>query len=149
MPPILIDTSVLVYTFDQNEPARQEQAIYLLRRLEETATGRLSVQCLAEFCSVALRRLNPPMSPADTLIQVERFQRIFPAFNLTPMIILEAMRGVRDHQLSYYDAQIWATARLNQVPIIFSEDFHPGTLDGVRIVNPFAGDFPLETWLPV
>ena len=30
------------------------------------------------------------------------------------MIVLEALRGVRDHQISYYDAQIWASARLNR-----------------------------------
>ena len=40
------------------------------------------------------------------------------------MVMLEALREVRDHQLSYYDAQIWAAARLNQVPVIFSEDFN-------------------------
>jgi predicted nucleic acid-binding protein len=64
------------------------------------------------------------------------------------MIVLEAGRGVRDHQLSYYDSQIWAIARLNQVPTIFSEDFSDGAvLEGVRFVNPFSPDFRLETWL--
>ncbi len=33
---------------------------------------------------------------------------------------------------SYFDAQIWATARLNQVPTIFTEDFTNGRrLEGV------------------
>ena len=35
----------------------------------------------------------------------------------------KAARGVRDHALAYYNAQIWAAARLNQVPLVFSEDF--------------------------
>lgn len=146
MPPILIDTNVLVYLFDQNEPERQERAVEVFRKLEEFGNGRLSVQCLSEFCSVAMRRLKPPLSPTDTLSQVEYFQQIFPVFNLTPMIVLEAVRGVRDYQLSYYDAQIWACARLNQVPIIFSEDFHHGILEGVNIVNPFAQDFVVHSW---
>lgn len=64
------------------------------------------------------------------------------------MVVLEALRGVRDHGLSYYDAQVWATARLNQVPVIFSKDFDSGrVLEGVRFVNPFAPDFDLTTWL--
>lgn len=146
MPPVLIDTNILIYTFDQNDPSRQERAIQVLRMLEESANGRLSVQCLAEFCAVAMRRLQPPMSPEDTLTQVERFQRIFPVYYLTPMIVLEALRGVRDHQLSYYDAQIWASARLNQTPVVFSEDFNPGSLEGVRFVNPFLLDFDLDLW---
>jgi predicted nucleic acid-binding protein len=50
VPPVLIETNVLVYTFDQNDPPRQERAIQVLRALEESASGRLSVQCLAEFC---------------------------------------------------------------------------------------------------
>jgi len=148
MATVLIDTNVLVYLFDSKEPARQDRAIYVLRELEKAANGRLSVQCLSELSSVVMRRLDPPMSPAETLAQVERFQRIFPVFNLTPMIILEALRGVRDYQFSYYDAQIWATARLNQTPAIFSEDFNPGQItEGVHFINPFDENFRLEDWL--
>ena len=147
MPSVLIDTNVLIYAFDQNEPVRQERAIQVLRGLETTAGGCLSVQCLSEFCAVAIRRLYPPLSPADTLRQVERLQRVFPVYNLTPMIVLEAIRGVRDHQLSYYDAQIWAVARLNQVPVICSENFHHGVLEGIQIVNPFAPGFAVDSWL--
>lgn len=146
MPSILLDTNVLIYTFDQNDPARQDRAIQVLRALEEDANGRLSVQCLAEFCAVAMRRLRPAMSVHDVLTQVARFQGIYPVHNLTPMIVLEALRGVRDYQLAYYDAQIWATARLNQIPVLFSEDFNPSTLEGVRFVNPFAADFDLALW---
>jgi predicted nucleic acid-binding protein len=62
-------------------------------------------------------------------------------------IVLEATRGMRDHKLSYYDAQIWACARLNQVPVIFTEDFQDGqTLEGIRFVNPFAGNFVIDEW---
>lgn len=63
------------------------------------------------------------------------------------MIVLEAARGARDHGLAYYDAQIWASARLNQVPTIFSEDFTDGqVLEGVRFINPFSTNFRLEDW---
>ena len=32
----------------------------------------------------------------------------------------------RDYQFSYYDAQIGATAKLYQIPFVFSEDFNSG-----------------------
>lgn len=49
---------------------------------------------------------------------------------------------------SYFDAQLWAKARLNQMPGIFSEIFHLGSiLEGVRFVNPFSTDFVLEQWV--
>ena len=78
---------------------------------------------------------------------MEELARAFLVLDVTPLIVLEAARGVRDHMLAYYDAQIWATARLNQIPTIFSEDFNTGAiLEGVRFVNPFSADFVLETW---
>jgi len=64
------------------------------------------------------------------------------------LIILEAARGVETYQLSFWDAQIWASARLNQIPIIFSEDFNVGaSIEGVRFVNPFAPGFQITDWI--
>jgi predicted nucleic acid-binding protein len=46
--------------------------------------------------------------------------------------------------LSYYDAQIWAIARLGQMGVVLSEDFNPGTvLDGVSFTNPLDPEFDL------
>lgn len=145
---MLIDTNVLIYLFDTQNPAKQKKAQLVLNALGSMQTGRLSVQCLVEFFSVATRRLTPPLSPMDAFTQIELFQKIWPVFNLTPLVVLEAARGVQEHQLAYYDAQIWAIARLHQTPLILSEDFRTGqTLEGVTFVNPFADDFQLSDWL--
>jgi predicted nucleic acid-binding protein len=145
MPLILLDTNVLVYACDPGEPVKRDQAGRVLRFLEQIGSGRLSVQALAEFVSATTRRLRPPLTTSEATQQVERLMASFPIFDLTPMVVLEALRGVRDHQLSYYDAQVWATARLNQVPLIFSEDFNSDAmLEGVRFVNPFSSDYVLE-----
>lgn len=147
MPPVLIDTNVLVYLYDIQSPDKAEQARRVLERLELTRNGRLSVQNLAEFIHVSTHKLDPPLSLGEALEQASLFTRMWPIFDLTAMIILEAARGARDHGLAYYDAQIWAAARLNQVTIVFSEDFSDGqVLEGVRFVNPFARDFRLEDW---
>lgn len=145
MPSILLDTNVLVYAFDLRQPALQQKARTILFQVEETASGCLSVQCLSEFFRVATAKMH---LPADEMFkQIDYWQSAFPVFSLTPPIVLEAARGVRDYQLSYYDAQIWASARLNQVPVIFSEDFQDGqTLEGIRFVNPFADKFAMEKW---
>ena len=144
----LIDTNVLVYASDPADPMRQDQALNVLKTLETARTGRLSTQCLSEFLHVTTRADRNFYSPAEALEQVERLLRAFPVFDLTPMIVLEAARGVCDHGLAYYDAQIWAAARLNQVPVIISEDFSDGqVLEGVRFVNPFSADFRLDEWV--
>ena len=147
MPPILIDTNILIYLYDQNQPDKQNQSKLVLEQLELTRSGRLSVQALAEFFSVSTRKLSPNLTAAEALEQIDLFIRLWPVFDVTPMIMMEAGRGVRDHKLSYYDAQVWATARLNQLPVVFSEDFRDGSiLEGVRFVNPFSPKFLLEKW---
>jgi predicted nucleic acid-binding protein len=148
MTPALIDTNILIYLMDVQDLVKQSKAQETLDALESSQAGRLSVQNLAEFFHVATRRLKPPLTPTEALAQIELFQRMWPVFNLTPLVVLEAARGVRDHQLAYYDAQLWATARLNQIPLILSEDFRSGhALEGVRFVNPFVDGFQLSDWL--
>jgi len=133
--------------FDQGSREKQSQAIQVTNTLSFDGQGCLSIQCLAEFMAAATRRLRPVLPAAQALVEVERFAKSFSVFDLTVSIVLEAARGVRDHHLSYYDAQLWATARLNQVPVIFTEDFTPGrSLEYVRYVNPFAEDFDLTQW---
>jgi predicted nucleic acid-binding protein len=145
MAAILIDTNVLVYAHDHE--AKQVQAIRVLERLYNAGNGRLSAQCLAEFFRVTTRAPKPILTQREAMQQVERLARVWPVYEVTPLVVIEAARGARDHQLPYWDAQIWATARLNQVPVVFSEDFNTGSvLEGIRFVNPFAGDFSLSAW---
>ena len=148
MPPVLIDTNVLLYSIDPLAGRKQERALAVLRALIAANNGVLSVQNLAEFTNTALRRLQPPLSPVAALSQASRLAETFRILDLTPAIVLQAARGVRDYRLSYYDAQLWASARLNQVPVVFSEDFSPNTtFEGVTFLNPFATSFDLNAWL--
>jgi predicted nucleic acid-binding protein len=125
---------------------RQEKAISLLLKLEGNGAGCLSVQCLSEFVNAVIAKRRLTIDQA--IVQVEKWSNSFPVFNLTPQIVLEAVRGVRDHRLAYYDSQIWAAARLNQIPVIFSEDFQDGqVLESVRFANPLAGTFDVGEWV--
>ncbi len=147
MPTILIDTNILIYASDPGDTAKQDLALRLLRYLEITSSGCLSVQCLAEFVNVTTRTVRPLYTRAEALAQVEHLVRTYPVFDLTPLIVMETARGVRDYSLAYYDAQIWAAARLKEIPTVFSEDFQAGqVLEGVRFVNPFAMGFAMEAW---
>jgi predicted nucleic acid-binding protein len=147
MTTVLLDTNLLVYLFDSNAPVKQTQAIRVLEHLKKYDLGRLSAQNLAEFMHVSTHKLKPPLSLSEAAEQVNAFIQIFPVFDLTSLVVLEAARGARDHGLAYYDAQIWACARLNQVAVVFSEDFSDGqVLEGVRFVNPFGPAFRLEDW---
>ena len=51
---------------------------------------------------------------------------------------------MKEHSFRYFDEQIWSTAKLNQVPVVLSEDFPSGTtVEGVSFENPLAEEFDL------
>ena len=145
---VFVDTNVLVYAYDRSEPGKQQQALEVLDRLAVTGVGMISTQVLAEFVVAVTRKIPAPLSVAEAYERVKNYLQSWAVVDLTGMIVLEAARGVRDHQFSFWDAQIWATARLNQVPVVFSEDFADGAvIEGIRFVNPFAESFDIEEWL--
>jgi predicted nucleic acid-binding protein len=145
----LLDTNLLIYAHDRSEPQKQQRALLVLDRVQSTGAGALTTQILGEFSTTATRRLSASLTLEAAARQVELMARVWPVFDVTAFTILEALRGTISYQMSYWDAQIWASALLNQVPIILSEDFNSGAvLEGVRFLNPFADDFDLDAWLP-
>jgi predicted nucleic acid-binding protein len=148
MTAILIDTNVLVYLFDLAEPQKQEHALQVVRALELNQQGCLCVQNLSEFVRATTRTSTPMLTAGEAMQQAQNFIEAFPIYPLTSRIVIEAIHGMRDYSLAYYDAQIWACAKLHETPLIFSEDFQDGQmLEGVRFVNPFAENFELEKWV--
>jgi predicted nucleic acid-binding protein len=146
-PLILVDTSVLVYAYDRSEPEKQAKAIMVLERLIADGVGALSAQVLAEFFVTVTRKLSAPLTVERALESLENYLASWIIFDTTSLVVFEAGRGVRDHKFSYFDAQIWSVARLNQIPIVLSEDFNPSMIEGVQFVNPFSQEFSLEEWL--
>lgn len=148
MAPILVDTNLLVYCYDRREPAKQERAVAVVSALGERGQGRLSVQNLAEFFRVTTSGSNPIFTLTQAEERTIAYLGSWTVLEVTPSVIREAMAGVRRHRFNYWDAQIWAVARLNQIEIVFSEDFASGAKsDGVYFVNPLAANFKLAPWL--
>ena len=145
---VLLDTNVLVYLYDPLQAFKQEQARLTLRALAGTGLGFISTQVLSEFFSVITTRLRPRISPEIALIEIERHVRVFKVLDVTVPVIIAAAHAVSKHSLNFWDAQLWAAAKLNGIDAIFSEDFNTGSsLGGVRFVNPFAHGFHPSAWL--
>ena len=142
---VLVDTNILVYAYDRASPDKARRALAVLDELATTVQGALSAQILAEFFVVVTskKRFANPLTPADAYDRLKSYLEAWPILDLSPLVVLEAARGVRDHQLSYWDAQIWATARLNQIQVVYSEDFNTdAVIEGVRFVNPLMLPHP-------
>jgi predicted nucleic acid-binding protein len=147
MDAILVDTNILVYAYDRSEPEKQRRALQVLDGLAHAGIGCLSAQVLSEFFVNVTRKIAAPLSVAQAIERIEHYVQLWPVLEVTAQTVLEAVRGTREYSLSFWDAQIWAAARLNQVGVVFSEDFNPGgVVEGVRFVNPFADDFRAEEW---
>jgi len=145
---VMVDTNVLLYAYDRGEPSKQSQALVLLDRLAVNGLGVLTSQVLAEFFVNATRRLRPPLTTEQAYARIQNYLLSWEMLDISGPIVLEAARGVRTYQMSYWDAQIWASARMNQIPVVFSEDFGSrGIIEGVRFVNLFESNFKIEAWL--
>lgn len=138
----LLDTNIIVYLHDDREIDKQQKAFEIIKILRKYKNGNLSTQVLSEFSNVALKKLKPSLEWAEIIKQIDILTNKLTVLPLTKEIVLEALRGVGEYQLSYYDAQIWAIAKIHNIPFILSEDFNNNSvIDGVTFLNPFAQNF--------
>ena len=145
---VFVDTNLLVYAYDRSEPEKQRRASRILDRLALAGMGVIDTQIIAEFFVAVTRKISAPLSVDEAYQRIQNYVRAWPVLGISEMVVLEAARGVRDHQFSFWDAQIWAAARLNQIPVVFSEDFNTGSIiEGISFVNPFSADFRFEEWI--
>lgn len=146
---IMVDTNILLYAYDRGEPSKQPQALIVLDHLAVNGLGVLTSQVLAEFFVNATRRLKPPLTTEEAYGRIQNYLLSWEILDITGPIVLEAARGVRTYQMAYWDAQIWASAKMNQIRVVFSEDFSErAIIEGISFVNPFGSKFNMETWLP-
>ena len=141
----LVDTNVLVTAYDRSKRLKQEMAFDLLNQLTQDGNAAVSTQVLAEFFAVTTRKLPAPLTVGEAYKSLENYLRAWQVLEITALVAVEAARGVNDHQFNYWDAQIWATAKLNQIAVVLSEDFGSGSgVEGVRFLDPFAAYFNLR-----
>ena len=143
----LVDTNVLVYRFDARFPKKLARARQLLD--DGVANGELRVphQALVEFVAVVGRPLPPSGRPllemADATREVEIMMAAAEIYYPNASVMRTALDGMASHQLSWFDAHLWAYAEHFAIPILYSEDFAHDRLYGtVRVINPFLALTP-------
>lgn len=130
-----IDTNVLVYAFDNDEPAKQARARELMRQRPDAV---VSTQVLLEWYSVVTRKFTPPMPP-DVAVQAMASLAELDVIPADAELVVRAAKTSSAHQISIWDAMIIETASLAGCETLLSEDLSDGvTIRGVTIRNPFA-----------
>lgn len=138
---VLIDTNILIYIYDSLDSVKQDRAIAVVDQLITTARAVVSPQIMGEFFRATTRVSRPLLTPAEAITRIQNYVAACEMINLTRLTTLEALRGVTTHHFQFWDAQVWASARLNQITEVYSEDFSSGaTVEGVHFVNPLAND---------
>lgn len=141
----LIDTNILVYAYDRSEPEKQQKAADILDMLTQNNAGALSIQTLSEFFVVTTKKIPSPLTINEAHSSIANYIRSWQIIDVNSFIVLEAIRGVKAHNFSYWDSMIWAAARMNQIANVLSEDFSDNSVvEGVRFINPFKQKVVLD-----
>lgn len=146
---VSFDTNILVYASGAGTTEKQSRASDLLIRGMLGGSGVLLLQALAEFSNVALRKYR--LRNDDVEAMLSAWQATMPVHAATLDDLAAAHGAVRGHNVQFWDAMFWATARRVGVRCILSEDFQDGrVLDGVTLLNPFnpANDALIDRLMP-
>lgn len=135
---VFVDTNVLVYLFDADEPVKQQRAREVVGELVKTRSIVLSSQVLSELFVTVTRKLREPL-PADQALRAVDDLAAFPVVAVDAELVQRAtVRSAAEH-VSYWDALILEAAVDAGAATVYSEDLHPGgAYQGVTVENPFA-----------
>ena len=133
---ISLDANILFYAIDSDAGERHHLAQEVVARAARELDCVLTLQALCEFVAAATRKGK--LSIAQAAEQVADWQILFPVVSTRPESLHRALQAVEQHNLSFWDALLWAVAREAGVQLLLSEDFqHQRVLDGVQFWNPF------------
>jgi predicted nucleic acid-binding protein len=131
-----LDTNVLVYLFDHDEPDKEQCARDILEQAEPGELV-LSTQVLSEFYVVVTRKLKRPLDAAQA-VQAVDWLSLLEVISLDPVLVKAAIQTSRSSQLSYWDGLIVASAASGGCKLLLTEDLNDGQQIGsVRVENPF------------
>ena len=133
-----VDSNVFVYALDKNATSKQKKARRIVAdAFAARATYRISSQVLAEFSSVAIRKLG--IGTPLLLSLLSEMGKISHAA-IDNALVSRAVEIQGIYGIQYYDAQIVAAAERLGCDRILTEDLNDGQLYcGIMAVNPFKG----------
>lgn len=130
-----LDTNILVYSVDKNDPVRHAVARKIVLSAVSSRDFLISAQVLNEFSNIALLKLK--MSAEETRKLVSFFSR---------MNVVSVDRDWTDKALTlkqsygtqFFDSLLLVAAEENSCEEILTEDLNDGQMYGsVKAVNPF------------
>lgn len=136
-----VDTNVLLYSIDRNEPVKQRKAQELLRQLHSSSEPTILLwQVLGEAAQQLRRwRQQGRLSQSEFSQHLQAFRRFLPLALPTAAAFDVAMNLSERFSLSHWDSMILGACQVAGVSRLYTEDIGaPRTIDTIELVNPFA-----------
>ena len=130
-----LDTNVLIYSIDGNDPAKQAVARDIVVSAVRGGGFLISAQVLNEFSNIALLKLK---------LSVEETRKFVSFFGRIGVVSLEsrwtdaALLLKQRYETQFFDSLLLVAAQENGCDEILTEDLNDGQMYGsVKAVNPF------------
>ncbi len=136
-----IDTNILLYSVDRNEPTKQLKAQQLLQQLHSAGDPTILLwQVLGEVTQQLRRwRDRGRLNPTEFSQHIRAFRYLFPLVLPTPEAFDAALELSERFSLSHWDGMLLGACRAAGVTRLYTEDMgSPRTIDGIKLVNPAA-----------
>lgn len=133
--PHFVDSNVLAYQHDRDQPNKRRCADRVLDVLWRQRGARISVQVLSELYATCTRRLGVPAEVARRAVRaLEQWSPV----PLSAELRENAWRIEDRYGFSCWDAMIVAAAHQSGCRVLLTEDLQDGqNLDGMVVMNPF------------
>lgn len=131
-----LDTNVLVYVFDHDDPVKARRAQDVLEQARPGGLA-LSAQVMGEFYVTVTRKLKRPLKVSKAAEALE-WMSLLDVVPLDREVVRSAVQVSSSARISYWDGLIVAAAQAGGCARVLSEDLNHGQLIGsVRVENPF------------
>lgn len=130
-----LDTNVVIYSIDRDEPAKREVARGLIASSSEELV--ISTQVLLEFFWNATRRIRRPIAPDEAATRVAELSQLR-VVGADATFVASAIDLARHQHLALWDAMIVRAAQVAGCERLLTEDLQDGARFGdVTVENPF------------
>ena len=133
----LIDSNILVYSFELAEKEKREKAKIFLEQRLKSKDSFVSIQNLAEFHYNITERMEKPVDIETAKNATNKFSLGFNVISYGILTILNASNYQKIHKLHFWDALLAATMEENSIDTIFTEnekDFKK--IPWMKVINP-------------
>jgi len=133
-----LDTNILVYTFDDNEPGKRETARRMVESALRDRTVIISFQVIQEFLNVATRKFTTPLTEADCALYLKKVLNPLCEVHSSIDLYQDALDIQDRWKFGFYDSLILAASLAGDCNVLFTEDLQHGQkVRGITIINPF------------